>query len=173
MVSPERFTAAADEARAVNPLAEIVAAPDREAAVTQAFAPPAPGPLRMPAFGFDREAPHPRIRALLLRQEAPLPYDDLATWLDNLAGLLGDRLLRLKGLLTVPESEAPILVQSVGTLFSQPRPFRGEVPGEGGFLVVIGRDLDPAEIRDQMPRIALRMASLPDGAGRPMRAEAV
>jgi G3E family GTPase len=173
IVSPERFTAATGEARAISPLAEIVAEPDRETAVRQAFAPPAPGPLRVPVIGFERETAHPRIRALLLRQDGPIAYDDLASWLDNLAGLLGDRLLRLKGLLVVPESEALILVQSVGTLFSQPRPFRGEAPGEGGFLVVIGRDLDPTEIRELTPALPLQMASAPDGTRRPMRADAV
>lgn len=71
-------------------------------------------------FRATEAKPHPRLRALLLllRQREAISYDDLATWLDNLAGSVGGRLLRLKGLAAIHESDAPLLVQSVGTLFS-------------------------------------------------------
>jgi G3E family GTPase len=80
-----------------------------------------------------------------------LAYDDLATWLDNLAGALGERLLRLKGLVRVRESERPLLVQSVGTLFSQPRPFGEPEATQPLFLVIIARDLQPAELETVAP----------------------
>jgi G3E family GTPase len=170
MVGPERFVEAAREARAINPLAEIVAEAERETAVAGAFAPPVPGPLRAPAPEMGRTRPHERLSALLLRQEGAIAYDDLATWLDNLAGLLGERLLRIKGLVEVAESDAPLLVQSVGTLFSQPRPFGGQPPNEAGFLIVIARDVDPDALRDLEPRLPFRMAS---GSARRPRATAL
>jgi len=80
-----------------------------------------------------------------------LAYDDLATWLDNLAGALGERLLRLKGLVRVQESERPLLVQSVGTLFSPPRPFGEPQASPPLFLVIIARDLQPAELETVAP----------------------
>lgn len=168
MVGPNRLAAARGEAAAINPLAEIVAEPNREAAVSHAFRAPAPGSFRAPAAGFGRDRPHARISALLLRQEAAVAYEDLAAWLDNLAGLLGDRLLRLKGLVTVRESGAPILVQSVGTLFSEPRPFGG--PLEEGFLVVIARDAEARDLHGLEPRMPFRAAR---GSSPRPRAEAV
>jgi hypothetical protein len=93
---------------------------------------------------------HPRIAVRLARPMGVLAYDDLATWLDNLAGALGDRLLRLKGLVRVEESARPLLVQSVGTLFAAPRPFGApeEVPL---FLVIIARDLETGELEAVEP----------------------
>lgn len=168
---------ASSEAGAINPLAEIVAETSRETTVSRAFAPPVavapsggvarPGVVARPGPGGRANA---RITPLLLHQEEPVAYDELATWLDNLAGLLGERLLRLKGLVAVRESAAPILVQSVGTLFSAPRAFAGPVPAEGGFLVVIVRDLEVASLRSLEPRLPFRIGR---GASARPRAEAV
>ena len=92
------------------------------------------------------------------RQQA-VAYDDLATWLDNLAGALGDRLLRLKGLVQVKESERPVLVQSVGTVFSPPRPFGAPQAETPAFLVVIARDLQAAELGAVLPAGLFTFAS--------------
>lgn len=135
----------------MNPLAEIVASASREEAVTAAFAPLARGaamPILPPRAAM---APHPRIAVRLARPAGVLDYDALAAWLDNLAGALGERLLRLKGLVRVAESERPLLVQSVGTSFSSPRPF-GEAEADAPlFLVVIARDLEAAELEAVQP----------------------
>ncbi|WP_018259622.1 CobW family GTP-binding protein [Methylobacterium sp. WSM2598] len=177
-VPEARRDAARAESAALNPLAELVTDPDRGAAVAAAFAPLAhPGrepatPLPVPGGA------HPRVAVRLGRPAGPLAYDDLAAWLDNLAGRLGDRLLRLKGLVRVAESERPLLVESVGTLFSPPRPFGR--PGEGAapFVVVIARDLAPSDLEGVDPVGLFRFAPWRDGnpflraapAGRP-RAE--
>jgi G3E family GTPase len=94
---------------------------------------------------------HARIAVRLARPTAVLAYDDLAAWLDNLAGALGERLLRLKGLVRVTESERPVLVQSVGTAFSAPRPFGEPQATPPLFLVIIARDLQPAELEAVAP----------------------
>ena len=149
VVSPEALAHAKDEIATLNPLAEIVALPDRDTAVAAAFA-PLTGVAPMPVLSEVATQAHARIAVRLARPTGVLAYDDLAAWLDNLAGALGERLLRLKGLVRVQESERPLLVQSVGTLFSPPRPF-GAPEATPLFLVIIARDLQPAELEAVAP----------------------
>lgn len=166
-VSDEDLERAKADIAALNPLSEIVATADRGKAVAAAFArlagiAPMPGLPRVAAG-----TPHPRIAVRLARPIAVLAYDDLAAWLDNLAGALGDRLLRLKGLVRVVQSERPILVQSVGTAFSTPRPF-GE-PGHASplFLVIIARDLENAELEAVLPAGLFTFSPWVEAAGIP------
>lgn len=156
--TPARLAEAQAAIAGLNPLAETVADRDRSAAVLAAFAPlarsgPAPEPAR-PAAGA-----HPRVAVRLARPVGALAYDDLATWLDNLAGRLGERLLRLKGLLRVAESDRPLLIECVGTLFSPPRPFGR--PGESGapFLVIIARDLAATDLDGVEPTGLFRFSA--------------
>jgi len=150
-VPPEGLTRARQEIAGLNPLSEIVATAERDRAVATAFAPLA-GVAHMPVLPrVAGQVPHPRIAVCLAQPTAVLAYDDLAAWLDNLAGALGERLLRLKGLVRVKESERPVLVQSVGTLFSALRPF-GEVQATPPlFLVIIVRDLQASELESVSP----------------------
>ena len=150
-VSPDVLARAMNEVAALNPLAEVVATADRARAVAAAFAPLAGvAPMSAPPQAAGQLA-HPRIAVRLAQPTAVLAYDDLAAWLDNLAGALGERLLRLKGLVQVKESERPVLVQSVGTLFSAPRPFGEAQATPPLFLVIIARDLEPAELEAVSP----------------------
>jgi G3E family GTPase len=149
-VSPQALARAQEEIEALNPLAEIVATADRTSAVATAFA-PLSGVAPMPVPPEAETQAHARIAVRLARPTSVLAYDDLATWLDNLAGALGERLLRLKGLVRVQESERPLLVQSVGTLFSPPRPFGEPQASPPLFLVIIARDLQPAELETVAP----------------------
>jgi G3E family GTPase len=165
-VSTQRLAEAQHEAAGLNPLAEIVADADRARTVAAAF-----GPLvvaAMPTPPDLADADHPRIAVRLARPTGPLAYDDLATWLDNLAGALGDRLLRLKGLVRIVGETRPFLVQSVGTLFAPPRPF-GTMEAAQSFVVVIARDLASGEL-DAVPPAGLFRISARE---RPLRAEAV
>ena len=134
-----------DTAIVVNPLAEVVADSDREQAVRQAFAPMrsldlGEGALRALLSPRLRLA-HPRIHVMAGQLRGGADWDDLAVWLDDLAGYCGDRLLRLKAIVDVPSFATPVLVQSVGTTFSAPQPLRERRPGGGG-IVVITRDAD-------------------------------
>jgi G3E family GTPase len=149
-VPPETLARLREEIAALNPLAEIVAIADRDRAVAAAFAPLA-GAAPMPALPQVATQAHARIAVRLARPAAILAYDDLAAWLDNLAGALGERLLRLKGLVRVKESERPLLVQSVGTAFSAPRPFGDPQTTSPLFLVIIARDLQAAELEAIAP----------------------
>jgi G3E family GTPase len=149
-VSADSAARAKEEVAALNPLSEIVATEDRSRAVAAAFA-PLTAVAPMPAPDVPVPSAHPRIAVRLARPKDVLAYDDLATWLDNLAGALGERLLRLKGLVRVTESERPVLVQSVGTAFSPPRPFGEPNATPPLFLVIIARDLQAAELEAVAP----------------------
>jgi G3E family GTPase len=176
---PGRLAGAVAEVAGLNPLAAIVADPDRTATVAAAFA-PLPGAGLDPALlQAEPAGAHPRVAVWLARPLAPLLYDDLAACLDNLAGHLGERLLRLKGLVRVVESDRALLVESVGTLFSRPRPFGRPDEDAAPFVVVIARDLAAGELEGVAPAGLFRFAPrVPDspfvraGAGVP-RAEAV
>lgn len=150
-VSPDMVTRASEAIAAINPLSEIVAMADRESAVAAAFAPLSSAAPMTVLPQIASEAVHPRIVVRLARPASVPAYDDLATWLDNLAGALGERLLRLKGLVRVRESERPVLVQSVGTVFSPPRPFGEPRSSAPEFLVIIARDLQAGEVEAVAP----------------------
>ncbi|KMO11317.1 CobW family GTP-binding protein [Methylobacterium platani] len=176
---PDRLGAARAEIAGINPLAETVADPDRRGAVAAAFAPLSGAGLDPALLAPEPVGAHPRVAVWLARPNVPLPYDDLAAWLDNLAGRLGERLLRLKGLVGIAESDRPLLVESVGTLFSRPRPFGRPGADAASFVVVIARDLAAGELEAVAPaglfRFAPRVPGNPfarTGAGLP-QAEAV
>ena len=166
-VADEGLVRAKADIEALNPLAEIVATADRAEAVAAAFAPLARA-LPMPALPrVAAGAAHPRIAVRLARPAGVLEYDDLAAWLDNLAGALGDRLLRLKGLVRVAQSTRPILVQSVGTAFSIPRPLGEPDSATPLFLVIIARDLEDAELDAVQPAGLFAFSSWAEPADMP------
>ncbi len=151
MVSAAQLLQARIAAAGVNPTAELIDTDDRRAAVLAAFSLHAPAPMAHslpPATSAGMR--HPRMRVMLAGLDDAIPWDDLAEWLDNLAGLCGERLLRVKGVVRVAGRPHPILVQSVGTLFSAPRPFDVACDGHS-FLVLILRDFDPADLAQISP----------------------
>jgi G3E family GTPase len=158
LISREDFANAPSTIAAINPLADVIALEDRAGAVRAAFAPlVATQPLREIDAGLT--SAHPRLALCLARPTGDVAFDDLAAWLDNLAGLLGERLLRLKGLVRVREGNTPLLVESVGTMFSPPRPLRNENAAAPSFLVVIARDVGEAELETVAPAGLFRLSS--------------
>jgi G3E family GTPase len=152
LATPAQVIAARAVAGGVNPLADIIDSDDRRACIHAAFASRPSAPSMLPDVAGP---PHPRIAVLLVRWMAKPGWDDLAAWLDNLAGLLGERLLRVKGVVAVAGYEHSLLVQSVGTTFSAPRPFAGTP-----FLVVIARDTSPDEIAHVTPELPVAISML-------------
>jgi G3E family GTPase len=149
LVGPEGLASAPKAIASINPVAEVIATSDRAMAVTGAFAPlNAMLPLR--EFAPQLTSAHPRLALCLARPAAELAYPDLAAWLDNLAGCLGERLLRIKGLVRVHEASRPLLVESVGTMFSPPRQLSAENP-PSPFIVVIARDIERTEVEQVEP----------------------
>ncbi len=156
VATPTQRRRAQEAAAEMNPLAELIDTDDRIAAARAAFS------LRQitaaaPQFIMAPGQRHPRIQVLLARPDKAILWDELAEWLDNLAGLCGERLLRIKGVVRVTDRPHPILVQSVGTLFSAPRAFT-EIGGEDSFLVLILRDTDIAELTHIAPPVAVSLA---------------
>ena len=150
LATPAQIEAARAMATGVNPLAEVIDVADRHACILAAFAPRPTAPFVAPdVAGLS----HPRIAVFGISWNAKPAWDDVAAWLDNLAGLLGERLLRVKGVVAVAESEQPLLVQSVGTTFSAPRPFAGPP-----FLVVIARDTSPSELAQVTPALPVTIS---------------
>ncbi|CAM3597789.1 CobW C-terminal domain-containing protein [Bordetella sputigena] len=149
----------AARARALNPLADIVAETDRTLAVERAFAPLAAVTATDMALAALNAAgaaaiaarnaviDHPRIRVWRGTVRQPVAWSAFSTWLDDLAGLCGDRLLRLKALLRVSDCAEPVLIQSVGTTFGMPRRMATLAPDQD-VLIVITRDLDGQALRD-------------------------
>lgn len=148
-LAPQALAQAPDAIAQLNPVAEAIATADRAAAVAAAFAPLASSlPLREVAP--DLAAPHKRLALCLVRPRGEVAYVDLASWLDNVAGALGERLLRIKGLVKVHEAPRPLLVECVGTMFSPPRQLTAENP-PAPFIVVIARDIVRAELEQVAP----------------------
>jgi G3E family GTPase len=170
LASADTVASASSAIATINPLAEVIATADRARAVSAVFAPlQASLPLR--DIASDRIAAHPRIALCVVRPIADVAFPDLADWLDNLAGALGERLLRIKGLVRVTESQRPLLIESVGTVFSPPRPLNVADGAPSSFLVVIGRDVGQDELLPIAPQGLFEMSSwrTPDPLSRPDR----
>lgn len=155
-VGAGRLPALAREVAAVNPLARVIATAGRDDAIGEVFCLSARKGGLEPVSLPDDPVPHSGINVLLARTAGIVAYDDLAAWLDNLAGFAGERLLRLKGLVRVAGWEGAALVQSVGTMFSPPRPFGA--PGTESFMVIIGHGLLPAEVLSVTPGLGLAVS---------------
>lgn len=155
---PSRLAEVGTEVRAINPLSEIVIDTDREAAVRLAFT-PTQGVAALPDVLAPAEPSGiwPRLCVCVARPERPLCYQELAEWLDNLAAGLGERLLRVKGIVSVSECEVPLLIQSVGTLFSAPAPIGNLDDDHPCGLVIIARDLTDGELETLVTPPVLRI----------------
>ena len=155
-VTPAALQAAKRAAAGVNPTAELIDGDDRRAALCAAFSLRAQAETRGSALWAEWAGPaHPRISVMLVRLVEDVTWDELAEWLDNLAGLCGERLLRTKGLVRIAGAARPLLVQSVGTVFSAPRVFAGDDGGRS-YLVLILRDFAPQEISQVSPPLPMR-----------------
>ena len=106
-----------------------------------------------------RALPHPRIRVMTGRVAPGTCWDDLAAWLDDLAGACGDRLLRVKALARVADCDDPILIQSVGTTYSAPRRMSRNRDAQDA-IVVITRDIGADEIAQALPGACVALAPL-------------
>ena len=131
----------------INPLARVVVEADPVRRALAAFAEPGVA-VTVPA---ELAAGHPRV-AVMTARIGDVGIEAILEWLENLSGLAGDRLLRLKGVLRPADVPMRLLFQAVGTAFDQPRAFHG-VAEEG--LVIITHDLGAAEIAAMAPAFAV------------------
>jgi G3E family GTPase len=89
----------------------------------------------------------PRIRSFAWTREEPFVRDDLETMLETLVGLLGERILRLKGLAHVSGEAGPVAVHAVQhTLYPLARLPAWPDADRRTRLVFIGRDLEESAL---------------------------
>ena len=145
---PDTPSSLAARLAGINPLATPLIEPDPARRALLAFTTDAPaGTIADLAPG------HPRIAVLTAHIEGA-PIDAILEWLENLSGLAGERLLRLKGVLAPSDMPERLLFQAVGSTFDAPRRFAG--PAADG-LVLIVRDLAAEDIAALQPGFPLRL----------------
>lgn len=158
LTKPDLAATAAAEALAgaINPLATLVLERDRAARARAAFAPAPPAALPAAPMAAPERA-HPRVSVLRVSFAPEAGWEDRLDWMEDLAAFCGDRLLRVKGFIRHPGTEATMLVQAVGTLFSPPAPMTGgqELPEA---LVVIVRDLGVRDLQAVNPAAPVLVA---------------
>ena len=165
LVDDQALDRALDSARLLNPLARVIGTRDRQALVRAAFDQPADAGADIATMAATllahagRTLPHPRIRVMTGRVAPGTCWDDLAAWLDDLAGACGDRLLRVKALARVADCDDPILIQSVGTTYSAPRRMSRNRDAQDA-IVVITRDIGADEIAQALPGACVALAPL-------------
>jgi G3E family GTPase len=127
----------------VNPFALVVNEFSASIRAREAFRPPSfggPGVVDVPAHHSERRRLlHPRVRVFRAKLHDDVSWDEALDWLENIAGALGDRLLRIKAILNGESPSERILIQSVGTTFSAPRRLLPGSPAPIG-AVIIARD---------------------------------
>ncbi|AQH01400.1 hypothetical protein A9R05_21460 [Burkholderia sp. KK1] len=141
-VAVERREEAAETVRSLNPLARVVNEFSASVRAQEAFA--SPGNIDIPVGTGSKSSErrrllHPRVRVFRAKYDADLPWEDALDWLENIAGALGERLLRIKAVVPGENVDDRLLLQSVGTTFSAPRRLKEEtvVPLAA---IVIARD---------------------------------
>jgi G3E family GTPase len=67
---------------------------------------------------FNRHNDH--IRAFCFTIEQPIPEETLADWLELLMSFVGERILRVKGILNIEGNEQPVVVHGVQHIFHPP-----------------------------------------------------
>lgn len=86
-----------------------------------------------------------RIRTFYLDIGHQHTWEQVASWLDGLASTFGERLLRLKGIVRITDTEWPIVIHGVQGVFHPPGvlPSGSDVRGVSSRIVFITDDLDP------------------------------
>ncbi len=158
------------QARALNPLAEIVSGRDRAALVDAAFASTGESMTSITdvaaaslSFARERGLEHNRIHVLRGEAASDISWENLSWWLDDLAGLAGEKLLRVKALVKVTDCEEPILIQGVGTTYGMPRRMSTQI-NRPDVIIVITRDLSADEISKHFEQSAVKLYPMSGGA---------
>jgi G3E family GTPase len=133
------------EARRFNPLANILTEPIREARAIEALGKTAAAGLAGPNLFFADAPQRSRITIALARWTPATTWGAIGEWIENMAGYLGPRLLRLKGLVRPSGFAEPLLINAVGGTFSPPRKIRADGDDRLGLMMIL-RDVPQAEL---------------------------
>ncbi|MEZ5832477.1 MAG: GTP-binding protein [Dongiaceae bacterium] len=83
------------------------------------------------------------IRAFCLTYEKPIQWDKFVTWIEMLITMRGADLLRIKGILNIAGSDAPVAIHGIQHLFHPPAVLSGWADADHrSRIVFITRDLD-------------------------------
>lgn len=166
LANKENKTKVMAHVMSINPLAEAISTESVDKRVQQAFAPlDGLAPEFMPKAREqvmcepDQELAHAGVLVLRGQAQAPLDWDDFANWVDDMAGLCGERLLRFKALVRVAGVDQPVLLQSVGTTFSSPvRMTRIKNLFTESVLILIVRQMDLVEFERHLPNAPITLS---------------
>ncbi|WP_180735976.1 GTP-binding protein [Paraburkholderia sp. PGU19] len=143
LVSSARRDEAFESVTAANPLARVVNEFSASGRAREAFLPPdggAPVPVTdQSTRPTPRRLLHPRVRVFRAKLDENESWETTLDWLENIAGALGERLLRIKAIVAGDNRSDRILLQSVGTTFSAPRRLSPSSPAPLG-VILIARD---------------------------------
>jgi G3E family GTPase len=151
LVSSGRRDEALQAVVGVNPFAQVVNEFSASIRAREAFSTPGHGnvaAIEVPGVTPQRRRLlHPRTRVFRAKLGSDWSWDGALDWLENIAGALGDRLLRIKAIVPGERPGDRVLLQSVGTTFSAPRRLlAGDAAPMGA--VVIARDCGRADLSD-------------------------
>lgn len=91
---------------------------------------------------------HDSVATIRITEESPIDWEAFGVWLSLLLHANGDKLLRVKGLLHIAESDGPVVIQGVQHVIHPPEHLGSwEGLDKATDLVFIMRDLDPEMIR--------------------------
>lgn len=159
IATPADRQAAVALVQCVNPLAEIIdeADPRQRARRALSVKPEMNADLGI-ALIEDSSARlrlgHRSVKTFLITLDAELDWEQISTWLDDVASFCGNRLLRLKGFVQPIDSPVPVLVQSVGTVFSAPQPMRSMTPHRLGVVLIV-RGVSSTDLDQINPDVVL------------------
>jgi G3E family GTPase len=152
LVSPERRAQAVEQVKAINPLANVInefslavrarmAFRDTDSPLTALVAATVTEPSR------PRALLHPRIRVFRARFVNTPEWEQVLDWFENVAGAMGERLLRTKSIVAGPMGSDRVLVQSVGSTFAAPRRLASsDIPEMSAVFIV--RDCAMTELEE-------------------------
>lgn len=106
----------------------------------------------VPSAGHDPNRHDDHIRSFAIVRETPLPREGFFAWLDMIARMRGDDLLRVKGLVHLDDSpERPLVIHGVQHIFHPPE-WLPAWPSEDRRtrIVFITRDIDADAIEEML-----------------------
>ena len=142
----DQVMAAGCVAKQFNPAANRIVVADRTARARAVFDPMhIETATALSQFEAIAATDHSRLGVFFAQWLTAVPWGDLTDWLEDLAGLCGDRLLRAKGLVAVAGAPKCLLIDGVGATFAEPRWMELDHSTRRG-IVIIARDVDLAEL---------------------------
>jgi len=134
-------------ASGINPAAASFAIADRNERARAAFGPASDEQVaRASIFSAVATPSHPRIQVFVADWQENADWGDVRDWLEDLAGYCGDRLLRVKGFVSVDGVPDPLLIEGVGTTFAAPRRMPDAPMARG--LVIITHNVAMADLTE-------------------------